>query len=138
MQLSDAPISAMISEGPIEGKVSIHPGLGHLVVEVQDDLKIKFVEALVGKNVEFSLKSPYLVPVRGDNRYAAVASILVESHGMQEIRAELGFAEPYSQGRPPRYTFAAVRNHYLPDDDETLVAKMRSCLKVNGWLTLRV
>ena len=81
-----------------------------------------------------SFNALYILPVRGDNRYAAVTSIFVSSPDVDAIRSEMRLPPRYSPGRPARYTFAAVDNPRLPHDDAALVLQMESIPAVSQWL----
>jgi hypothetical protein len=109
-----------------------------VVVAYKDELASMPKETLnkvldSGKHVTLLLKEPYVVPVRGDNRYALVASILVESQDIICFRNGLGLKELYSPGRPLRFTFGAVHHHPIPKIDAFLIDKLKQFPSFENW-----
>lgn len=123
-----------------EGKnnLKLPYNLGIVTVAYKDELASiskEKVEAILQPDRQISLlfKAPYVVPVRGDNRYTLVACILIESMDITNLRKELSLGELYSEGRPLRYTFGAVYNQSACGNDE-LIQKMRSCQRLTQWM----
>lgn len=122
-----------------EGKkhLAIPDNIGFLVVAYADELASIPQETLNGilnKEVSFTFKTPYIAPVRGDNRYALVASIIVDSPDIALIRNNLGLPELYSEGRPLRYTFGAVHN--VPASVENLSQHLKNSKSTGPWIQL--
>ncbi len=111
--------------------------IGFVVVAYKDELTNtpqNVLDSILKNKVTVSFKQPYIVPVRGDNRYSLVASILVEAPEISIIRKELGLGELYSPGRPLRYTFGAVHNIPAEYDNETLIKKLRTSNALKPWM----
>lgn len=87
-----------------------------------------------GQEIALSILQTYIVPVRGDDRYRLVASIKLKSEMITDIRASLGLKELYSEGRPLRFTFAAV--HALPEVDNysQMVMRMQKSPSLKPWM----
>lgn len=125
-----------------EGKknLSIPDNIGFLVVAYADELASipqETLNSLLNKEVSFTFKQPYIVPVRGDNRYALVASIIIDSPDITNIRNNLDLKELYSEGRPLRYTFGAVHN--VPADggeDKTVSQRLKNSKSTSPWIQL--
>jgi hypothetical protein len=122
-----------------EGKKSLNLpyNTGFVVIAYKDELaKIsqEQVDQLLSKRVDLSFNKPYAVPVRGDNRYALVASIIMDSKDITTIRESIGLKTLYSEGRPLRFTFAAVRNPHLPVDENTLLKRVQNSKFLKDWM----
>lgn len=103
--------------------------VGCVIVVYKDELA-KFspekVQEALSTRVNVSFKKAYVVPARGDNRYASVVSVLMDSPDILSLRLKLGLDELYSEARPLRFTFGAVHNPYLNLKDSELVEKMNN------------
>jgi hypothetical protein len=111
--------------------------LGIVVVAYKDEfdsIPTGMIKSLLGTQIGLSFKEPYIVPVRGDNRYSLVASILIESSDISRIRNEMKLTQLYSEGRPLRYTFGAVRTPHLECNNDELIQKMRKCAALEPWM----
>lgn len=140
-QLLDNYRSEIESHLTEEGKQSLGlpANTGFVVIMYKDELtKISQdeINQLLDKRVDLSFNKPYVVPVRGDNRYSLVASITMDSNDITVIRENQGLQSIYSEGRPLRVTFAAVRNPYLSDDENTLIPRLNNSKSLNDWMHL--
>jgi len=105
---------------------------GHVVLAFRWEYDSeKLPERFLNTKIGLSFKDPYIVPARGDNRYSLVGSVFVDFES--EIREQLGL-QPFPKERPPRITFAAVRNQHLQDSNESLLARLENCPEVEPWL----
>lgn len=125
-----------------EGRSSLQlpENIGFVVVAYKDELgklPSKALDEVLSKHshVNLCFNSPYIVPVRGDNRYALVASTLIDSPDMTKIRGEMGLKPLYSENRPLRFTFGAVRNEACTDSNEAIVARLRRCTALAPWFS---
>lgn len=139
-QLLDAYRSEIETYITDEGKknLKLPYNIGFVAIAYKDELSSskEKIESLLssGKQVELSFKVPYIIPVRGDNRYSLVASVLIESPTITTIRSEMKLAPLYSEGRPLRYTFGAVHSPHLDYNNDSLIQKMRKCSALEPWM----
>lgn len=112
---------------------------GFVIVAYKDELSTvpgEKLDAILHSNphVNLSFQSPYVIPVRGDNRYSLVACTYMESPDIKTTRATMELGELYSEGRPLRFTFGAVYNAHLLCDDESLIKRMRQSQSLKPWM----
>lgn len=124
-----------------EGKshLQLPDNIGFVVVAYKEELAKISSETLKNilattSSVKLSFKDPYVVPVRGDNRYSLVAAILVNSQDITDIRQKMSLAPLYSEGRPLRFTFGAVRNEACALNNEEVIARLRRSAALAPWL----
>ena len=92
-------------------------------------------DSALDQQAEISFKESYIVPVRGDNRYALIAAVIIESTQINNIRSELGLKELYYPERPLRLTYGAVRNEINPLSEED-ITKIKKSVALEPWLEL--
>lgn len=112
---------------------------GFVVIAYKDELSkmsLSEKEALLNQQVDLNFNKPYIVPVRGDNRYALVASITIDSKKITELRESINLKPLYSEGRPLRFTFGAVYNPHLPLDEKTLLEGIQKNPSLKEWVKL--
>ncbi len=91
-------------------------------------------EVFMHEEVELLFKEPFFSPSRTDNRYAAMASIFIESQDINSIRKNIGL-KPLSDNAY-RFIFGVVRNRHLPDGDNFLLSEFEKCPKIQSLLQL--
>ncbi len=87
-------------------RLSILDNPGDIVIIYMNELKAH-MEDLVGERISISFKQLCVV-VPSDDRYALIASVLVDSSSITTIRKNVGLLECHSEKYPSSYTFAAV------------------------------
>jgi len=106
--------------------------IGHAILAFRSEYNSnQLPEGFLDSEIELSFDAPYIVPARGDNRYSLVVSAPIDF--TTDVRQQLGLP-PFSEERPPRITFAAVRNKPLQDSNETLLQRIESAPAASSWL----
>lgn len=120
-----------------KGELKLPFNLGLVTVAYKEELaklSPEKIDELLSMTVNLSFKETYVVPVRGDNRYALIAGVIMDSPEIIDIRLKLGLNELYSEGRPLRYTFGAVHHSHLKLEEAELLEKMNNNEALKPWM----
>lgn len=107
-----------------EGKarLTLPDNTGFIVIAYKDEIDKR--PADFSPTTKITFEAPYIVPVRGAHRHAAISTILVESPDIDAQRKTMGLEPRYSEAHPLRFTFAAVHN--VPVSQEEVLLRLEN------------